>query len=72
MWRAVVRWWRYLGAKAEVRHDERADPKIQLAQALAEARANHARLTERAANVIAHQQHLQRRLERSGGRARTG
>ena len=37
-----------------------------------EARANHARLTERAAIVVAHQKHLQRQLERSGGRARTG
>ncbi len=64
MWRAVVRWWRYLGAKAEDAHDERADPKIQLTQALGEARANHARLTERAAIVVAHQKHLQRQLER--------
>jgi phage shock protein A len=64
MWRAVVRWWRYLGAKAEHEHAERADPKIQLTQALGEARANHARLTERAAIVVAHQKHLQRQLDR--------
>ncbi len=64
MWRALVRRWRYFSAKAEHAHDERADPKIQLAQALAEARANHARLTERAAIVVAHQKQLQRQLDR--------
>jgi phage shock protein A len=64
MWRAVVRWWRYLGAKAEDAQDQRAGPKIQLTQALAEARANHARLTERAAIVVAHQKQLQKQLDR--------
>ena len=62
--RALVRRWRYLGTKVELAHDERADPKIQLAQALAEARTNHARLTERAPIVIAHQKQLQRQLDR--------
>jgi phage shock protein A len=64
MWRAVVRWWRYLGAKAEDAQGQRADPKIQLTQALAEARANHARLTERAAIVVANQKQLQKQLDR--------
>ena len=65
MWRALGRWWKYAGAKLSVLQEERADPKIQLEQALEEARAQHRRLTEQAANVIAHQQQVQRRLDRA-------
>ena len=53
----MVRWWRYLGAKAEDAQAERADPKIQLTQALAEAcqpRAAHGT----GAIVVAHQKQL--------------
>ena len=72
MWRAIGTWWKYLGAKLNVLHDEHADPKVQLEQALAEARAQHRRLTEQAANVIANQQQVQRRLDRAVGRLREG
>ena len=65
MWRAIGKWWRYFGAKLNVLHEEHADPKVQLEQALAEARAQHRRLTEQAANVIANQQQVQRRLDRA-------
>lgn len=65
MWRAIGTWWKYFGAKLNVLHDERADPKVQLEQALTEARAQHRRLTEQAASVIANQQQVQRRLDRA-------
>jgi phage shock protein A len=48
----------------DVLHAEHADPRVQLEQALNEAKAQHLRLTEQASNVIAHQQQVQRRLDR--------
>jgi len=65
MWDSVKRWWRYLAAKLGVRLEERADPKVQLEQAIREARAQHRRLIEEATNVIAHQKQTQLRLDRS-------
>ena len=65
MWKALKRWWNYLAMKLRVTHDEHADPKVQLEQAIAEAREQHRRLTEQAANVIANQQQVQQRLDRS-------
>jgi phage shock protein A len=63
MWSSVKRWWKYLAVKLRVMHDELADPKVQLEQAIGEAREQHRRLTEQAANVIANQQQVQRRLD---------
>jgi phage shock protein A len=51
--------------KLRVRHEETADPKVQLEQAIQEAREQHARLTEQAANVIANQKQAQTRLDRA-------
>src|SRR5215213_962181 len=65
MWKAVRSWWKYLGAKASVHLDEVADPKVQLEQAIAEAREQHRKLTEQAATVIANQKQAQRRLDRA-------
>jgi phage shock protein A len=45
--------------------EERADPKIQLEQAIEEAQKQHAMLTEQAANVIAHQKQTEMQLDRS-------
>ena len=39
MWRAARTWWKYLGAKAHLHLEETADPKVQLEQAITEARA---------------------------------
>ena len=64
MWRAMRRWWIYLGTKMDVLHAEHADPRVQLEQALNEAKAQHLRLTEQASTVMAHQQQVQRRLDR--------
>ncbi len=62
---ALKRWWRYLGAKANTTLDDRADPRVQLEQAMAEAHDQHRRLKEQAANVIANQRQAEMRLNRS-------
>ena len=65
MLKAIRRWWRYLGTKLGMTLEEVADPKVQLEQAIGEARDQHRLLTEQAANVIANQAQLQTRLDRS-------
>ncbi|MFZ4585909.1 MAG: PspA/IM30 family protein [Acidimicrobiia bacterium] len=65
MFKAIKRWWKYLGAKLSGSLEERADPKVQLEQAITEAQDQHRRLTEQAANVIAHQKQTEMRLNRS-------
>src|SRR5919199_3003355 len=47
------KWWRYLTASLTGKFNERADPKVQLEQAIMEAQDQHRRLVEQAANVIA-------------------
>jgi phage shock protein A len=59
------RWWKYMTAKLSGDFESRADPKVQLEQAIAEAQDQHRRLTEQAANVIAHQKQTQMRLTRA-------
>ena len=65
MFKLMGRWWAYLTAKLSGSFEERADPKVQLEQAIAEAQDQHRRLTEQAANVIAHQKQTEMRLNRS-------
>jgi phage shock protein A len=65
MFKALRRWWKYLTAKLSGSLEERADPKVQLEQAIQEAQEQHRRLTEQAANVIAHQKQTQMRLDRA-------
>jgi len=65
MWDALKRWWRYLGARVGMRLEESADPKVQLEQAIREARTQHRRLLEQATNVIANQKQTERQLERA-------
>src|SRR6266540_5225987 len=59
------RWWRYLTAKLSGKFNERADPKVQLEQAIQEAQEQHRRLVEQAANVLANQKQTEMRLDRS-------
>ncbi len=59
------RLWRYLGAGANQKFNEKADPKIQLEQAIIEAQDQHRRLKEQAASVIAQQKQTEMRLNRS-------
>ena len=69
MFKLVRRWWKYLTAKLTGSFNERADPKVQLEQAIAEAQDQHRRLKEQAANVIANQKQTEMRLNRADGRA---
>jgi len=69
--------WNYLLAKVNLRHEETADPKVQLEQAITEARQQHQQLHEQAANVVANQKRTEMRinqaleeLERVNGNAR--
>lgn len=65
MWKAMKRWWAYLGAKMNSAFNEKADPKVQLEQAISEAQDQHRRLKEQAANVIANQKQNEMRLDAS-------
>jgi phage shock protein A len=57
--------WNYLVAKLTGRFEETADPKVQLEQAITEAKDQHRRLREQAANVIANQKQTELRLNRA-------
>jgi phage shock protein A len=59
------RFWNYLKALLTGKFEEVADPKIQIEQAIAEARSQHRRLRETAASVIANQKKAQMDLDRS-------
>jgi phage shock protein A len=65
MFKALKRWWKYLGAKVNSTFNAQADPKIQLEQAITEAHDQHRRLREQAANVIANQKQTEMRLDRA-------
>jgi phage shock protein A len=65
MWESVKRWWKYLAVKLRVLHEEHADPKVQLEQAIDEAMQTDRRLRDQAANVIAHQRQAQVRLDKA-------
>lgn len=62
MLKSLKKWWKYLGAKVSSVFNEKADPKVQLEQALTEAQDQHRRLKEQAANVIANQKQTEMRL----------
>ena len=65
MIKLMRRWWKYMVAKASGDFNARADPKIQLEQAIQEAHEQHRQLKEQAANVIANQKQTEIRLNRS-------
>jgi phage shock protein A len=62
---SIRRWWRYLKAKTNSSLNERADPKVQLEQAIAESQDQHRRLKEQAASVIANQKQTEMQLNRA-------
>ena len=64
MFKTLKRWWKYVGTKLGMSFEERADPKVQLEQALDEAQEQHRRLKEQAASVIANQKTTEMQLER--------
>jgi phage shock protein A len=65
MIKLMRRAWKYMTAKLTGSFEERADPKVQLEQAIMEAQDQHRRLTEQAANVIANQKQTEMRLNRA-------
>jgi phage shock protein A len=65
MLKLMRRWWKYMTAKLSSTFSEKADPKIQLEQAITESQEQHRRLKEQAANVIAHQKQTEIRLGRT-------
>ena len=62
MFKTLQRWWKYMGAKMASLFNEKADPKIQLEQAITEAQDQHRRLKEQAASVIANQKTTEMQL----------
>jgi phage shock protein A len=60
----IVRGWKYMSAWFGVKIDEKADPKIQIEQAIQEAQRQHQALTTQAAAVIGNQRQLQMQLDR--------
>jgi phage shock protein A len=62
MFKLLRKWWKYLTAKLTGSFNQRADPKVQLEQAITEARSAHGRLKEQATNVIANQKQSELRL----------
>jgi len=62
MFKLARKWWKYMTAKLTGSFNERADPKVQLEQAISEAQSQHKRLKEQATNVIAGQKQAEIRL----------
>jgi len=62
MFKLLKKWWKYTTAKLTGSFNERADPKVQLEQAIMEAQSQHKRLKEQATNVIAGQKQAEIRL----------
>jgi phage shock protein A len=63
----IVKAWRYMTAWSNSKIDEKADPKIQIQQAIQEAQSQHEALTRQAANVIGNQRQLEMKLDRQLG-----
>jgi phage shock protein A len=59
-----VRGWKYMSAWFGAKIDEKADPKIQIEQAIQEAQRQHQALTTQAAAVIGNQRQLEMQLDR--------
>jgi phage shock protein A len=66
-----VRAGKYFSAWFGAKVDERADPKIQIQQAIQEAQQQHEALTRQAANVIGSQRQLEMKLDRQLGQIET-
>ncbi len=63
VFKSIKRFWKYLTAKLNMSFDERADPKVQLEQAIAESRQQHKMLVDQATSVIANQKRTEMRLD---------
>jgi phage shock protein A len=63
--RIIKRAWRYLEAALERRLEQAADPRIQIEQAIEEAKRQHALLTQQAAEVVGNERELDIRVNRA-------
>ena len=59
-----VKAWKYFMSWFGAKVDEKADPKIQIQQAIQEAQNQHAQLTRQAATVIGNQRQIEMKLDR--------
>src|SRR3712207_249420 len=59
-----VKGWKYLMAAFGAKIDEKAEPRIQIQQAIEEAQRQHEALTQQAAAVIGNQRQLEMKLAR--------
>src|SRR5882757_1804314 len=66
-----VKGWKYMSAWFGNKIDEKADPKIQIQQAISEAQQQHQALTRQAASVIGNQRQLEMKLDRQLGQIET-
>ena len=62
-----VKLWKYFTASANAQIDEKADPKIQIAQAIEAEQQRHQALANQAAAVLGNQRQLEMRLNRQLG-----
>jgi len=62
-----VKAWKYFLASFSSKIDERADPKVQIQQAIEEAQRQHQALSQQAAAVIGNQRQLEMKLNRQLG-----
>ena len=65
MVQALRRWWKYLAAAFSSKVEEKADPKIQIEQAIQEAKKQHELLSQQAAAVVGNQKQLELKLGRA-------
>ncbi|GAA4232959.1 phage shock protein A [Streptosporangium album] len=65
MFKVIRRAWRYLVFALSGRLDELADPRVQIEQAIQEAKEQHQRLSQQAAAVIGNERELEMKLTRS-------
>lgn len=63
----MIKAWKYMGAWFGAKVDEKADPKIQIQQAISEAQRSHEALSRQAATVIGNQRQLEMKLDRQLG-----
>ena len=62
-----VKMWKYFSASANQKIDEKADPKVQIAQAIEAEQQRHQALANQAAAVLGNQRQLEMRLNRQLG-----
>ena len=62
-----VKLWKYLTASANNQIDQRADPKVQIQQAIESEQQRHQSLANQAAAVLGNQRQLEMRLNRQLG-----